>query len=143
MDKNKQPGIRFLKVYLSKLNYELPDVKPKDFEYDLNFSDSYRIKEKKLIFTFNISLYERFQLELTAIFETIEGEENLDLEKFAKINAPAFLFPFAREVISNITSRTPLPHLLLPPINLVAIKSEVSKKKKLRKKVKRQQVNDN
>lgn len=135
MDKSKQPGIRFVRVFLSKLNYELPQVKPNDFEYNLNFSDTFKIKRKTLICTLAIQLYDKFQLELTGIFKTIKGEENLDLEQFAKVNAPALLMPFAREIISNITSRTPLPHLLLPPINIIAIKNKaISKKKKTSKK---------
>src|SRR4030066_1745065 len=117
MDKKKQPGIKFIKVFLTKLIYELPKVKPEEFEYDFNCSDSYKIVGKTLICTLDIRLYERFQLELTGIFEAIEGQENMGLEEFAKINAPALLIPFAREIISNITSRTPLPYLLLPPIN--------------------------
>ncbi|MBN2072537.1 MAG: protein-export chaperone SecB [Actinobacteria bacterium] len=141
MDKNKQPGIKFLRVFLSKLKYELPKVKPKDFEYNLDFTDSFQIKGNRLIYIFDISLYDRFQLELTAVFETIKGEENLDLEQFANINAPAFIFPFAREVISNITSRTPLPNLLLPPVNLIAIKNEAAKiEKKSKKKVENKSI---
>lgn len=139
MDKNKQPGIRFIRVYLSKLNYELPKVKPKDFEYNLNFLDTYKIEGKKLISTLAIQLYDRFQLELTGIFETIKGEENLDLGQFAKVNAPALLMPFAREIISNITSRTPLPHLLLPPINIIAIKNKAKSKSK-KKKISKQKI---
>jgi len=134
MDKSKQPGIRFIRVFLSKLNYELPQVKPRDFKYNLNFLDTYKIEGKKLICTLAVQLYDRFQLELTGIFETIEGEENLDLEQFAKVNAQALLMPFAREIISNITSRTPLPHLLLPPINLVALKKKAKSKKKVTSK---------
>ena len=132
MDKSKQPGIRFVRVFLSKLKYELPQVTPEEFKYNLTFLDTYKIEGKILICTLAIQLYDKFQLELTGIFETIEGEENLDLKQFAKINAPALLMPFAREVISNITSRTPLPYLLLPPINIIAIKKKakaISKKK--------------
>lgn len=136
MDKSKQPGIRFVRVFLSKLKYELPQVTPEEFKYNLNFLDTYKIEGKTLICTLAIQLYDKFQLELTGIFETIEGEENLDLKQFAKINAPALLMPFAREVISNITSRTPLPYLLLPPINIIAIKKKakaISKKKEISK----------
>lgn len=139
MDKSKQPGINFVRVFLSRLNYELPQVKPKEFDYNLSFSDTYKIEEKTLILTLTVQLYDRFQLELTGIFETIEGEENLDLEQFAKVNAPALLMPFAREVISNITSRTPLPHLLLPPINVIAIKNKVKSKSK-KKKISKQKI---
>lgn len=39
MDENKQPGIRFKKVFLTKLNYELPKIEPKKFKYNLDFSD--------------------------------------------------------------------------------------------------------
>lgn len=139
MDKSKQPGIRFNGVFLSKLNYELPQVEPKKFKYNLNFLDTYKIEENTLIFTLTIKLYDRFQLELTGVFETIEGEENLDLKQFANINAPALLMPYAREIISNITSRTPLPHLLLPPINIIAIK-EKAKSKSKKKKISKQKV---
>lgn len=130
MDKNKQPGIKFVRVYLSRLNYVLPQVEPKNFEYDLNLSDTFKINKNKLIHTLTIQLYEGFSFELTGIFETIKDEENLDLERFAGVNANALMLPFAREIISNITSRTPLPHLLLPPINLVALKKKVAIKEK-------------
>lgn len=138
MDKNKQPGIKFNGVYLSKLKYELPQINPKEFKYDLNFNDTYEIHDKLLISTLSIKLYDGFELELTGTFETIEGKENLDLNQFAEINAPALLLPYAREIISNITSRTPLPPLLLPPINIIAIKNEAKKGEK--KKVSKQKA---
>lgn len=131
MDKKKQPGIKFIQVFLSKLNFELPQVKPEDFKYDLNFFDTFKIIDKRLIYTMSIHLYDKFQIELTGIFEAIEGEENLTFAKFVDINAPALLMPFAREVISNITSRAPLPHLLLPPINIFAFKNKAKSKKKI------------
>ena len=125
----KQPGIRFNGVFLSKLHFELPQLKPEEFEYKLSIKDTFKIEGKTLIFTLAIRLYEKFELELSGVFETIEGEENFDLEKFADVNAPALLMPYERELISNITSRTPLPHLLLPPINIIALKSKVVNKK--------------
>src|SRR3989304_9193648 len=131
MDKNKQPGIRFVTVLLTKLNFELPHIKPSEFKYDFNIKDTYKIEGTKLFCILDISLYDKFNLELTGIFEAIEGEENLSLEKFAKVNAPTLLIPYAREVISDITSRTPLPYLLLPPINVLAMKKKAKSKKKI------------
>jgi len=139
MDKNKQPGIKFIGVFLSKLNFDLPQIKPEEFKYDFNFFDTFKIEDKRLIYTMSIHLYDGFQLELTGIFEAIKGEENLDLEEFVKISAPALLMPFAREIISNITSRTPLPHLLLPPINIIAIKNKAKSKSK-KKKISKQKI---
>ncbi|GAI20575.1 unnamed protein product, partial [marine sediment metagenome] len=133
MDESKQPGIRFKGVFLSKLKYELPKIEPKKFKYDLNFTDTYKIEDRILISTLTIQLYDRFEIELTGVFEAIEGEENLDLEHFADVNAPALLMPYAREIINNITSRTPLPQLLLPPINIIAIKNEAKNKSEKKK----------
>lgn len=130
MDKTKQPGIKFKRIFLSKLHYDLPEVTPGEFKYNFNLIDSYKIEENTLICTILIQLYDRFQIELTGIFEPIEGAENMGLEQFAKVNAPALMMPFAREIISNITSRTPLPHLLLPPINIFAIKEKAIEEKK-------------
>jgi len=134
MEKNKQPGIKFDSVYLSKLKYELPKEPRSEFEYKLKVRNSYKIddKEGKLIYAMSMQLYDRFELELTGIFSTIKGKENLGLEEFAKVNAPALLLPFAREIISSVTSKTPLPHLLLPPINVFAL-SRKSKSRETRK----------
>lgn len=142
MDESKQPGIRFKGVFLSKLQYELPKIEPDKFEYDLNFIDTYKIEGNVLISTLTVQLYDRFELELTGIFETIKGKENLNLKKFANVNAPALLLPYAREIISNITSRTPLPQLLLPPINLVAVKNGLKKKSTKKKDPKQKALKD-
>ncbi|MFA5338828.1 MAG: protein-export chaperone SecB [Candidatus Omnitrophota bacterium] len=130
MEATKQPGIRFVRVFLSKLRFELPEVPPKEFKYNFSFLDSHKIEGNSLICTIAIELYDKFQVELTGLFEIIEGAENMSLEQFAKVNAPALMMPFAREIISNITSRTPLPHLLLPPINIIAIKNKTIEEKK-------------
>lgn len=121
MDKSKDPGIKFERVFLSKLKYELPEVDPCKFKYDVRLENKQKIDNGTLIYSLVVKLYDRFEFELTGIFTSIEGAENLPLEKFAAVNAPALLMPFAREIISSITSRTPLPHLLLPPINILAL----------------------
>lgn len=124
MDKNKQPGIKFERFFLSKLNYELPQVEPTKFKYSLSIESGYKIDKDKLISTLTIQLYDKFGLELTGVFSTRKGEENMDLARFAELNAPSILLPFAREIISNITAKSPLPHLLLPPINMIALRQQ-------------------
>jgi preprotein translocase subunit SecB len=48
-----------------------------------------------------------------------EGDGSPTLDEFAKIHAPAYVIPYARELIANLTSRVGLlPTLLLPPINV-------------------------
>lgn len=128
MDSSKAPGIKFERVFLSRLNFELPVVEPDKFQYDVKLESKQKIDGKTLIYALMVKLYDRFEFEMTGIFTAIEGAENLTLEKFAAVNAPALLMPFAREVISSITSRTPLPHLLLPPINILALSKKSTPK---------------
>jgi preprotein translocase subunit SecB len=121
MDKSQQPGISFDRVFLSMLKYVLPDTPPNKFTYAINISSTYKIDESTLIYTIHLGLYDGFELEITGIFSTIKGKENMSLAEFAKVNAPTLLIPFLRETVSNITTRTPLPHLLLPPINVFTL----------------------
>lgn len=125
MDKSKQPGIRFDRVFLSKLKFTLPQVPPDKFKYSLNMSSSYKIDSEKLIYSIDVQLYDGFELEMTGIFSIVKDKENLNLEKFVQVNAPALLMPFVRELISNVTSRTPLPHFLLPPVNILALSKKI------------------
>ena len=134
MEKNKQPGISFDRIFLSKLNYELPEISPDKFKYEIDFLNSYKIDNEKLIYSVTIQLYDRFTLEITGIFSIIKDAGNMPLEEFAKVNAPTLLIPFAREIISSITAKSPLPHLLLPPINILAL----SKKSKPQEPTKKQ-----
>ena len=51
-----------------------------------------------------------------------EGDGTPTLEEFAKYNAPAFIVPYARELIANITSRArAIPTLIIPPLNIVKL----------------------
>jgi preprotein translocase subunit SecB len=129
MDKSKQPGISFDGVFLSELKYELPKIPPKEFSYDVEFSSKHKIAKGKLNFFLTIRLYDGFELEITGIFSTIKGKGNLKLEEFADMQAPALLMPFAREIISNITSKAFVPHLLLPPTNIFALSKKPKKAK--------------
>lgn len=58
----------------------------------------------------------------TIIEGLFEGsQEGLPLEQFAQVNAPAILFPYLRETISNLTARSGHPALLLPTVNFVEL----------------------
>ncbi|MEL6695961.1 MAG: protein-export chaperone SecB [Bacteroidota bacterium] len=50
---------------------------------------------------------------------TFEEYAPVDLETFGNINAPAILYPFIREHITNISRKGDIKEILLPPINFV------------------------
>ena len=59
-------------------------------------------------------------MKISGEFECI-GSEGLSIENFAKINAPAIIFPFIRENLASISMKAGIPTILLPPINFVKL----------------------
>lgn len=55
------------------------------------------------------------------VFRVMPGDNTIPLEQFVKIHAPALLMSYAREAISNLTSRGAYGPLFLPPVNIVAL----------------------
>ena len=69
-----------------------------------------------------------FKFTFVSVFQS-EGEGSPTLEEFAKVNAPAYVMPYARELVANITSRIGIiPPLMLPPINVFQLIEAVVKK---------------
>jgi len=48
-------------------------------------------------------------------------KDTSSLDKVARINCAAIVFPYLREVVADITRRANLPSLNLPPVNFVEI----------------------
>jgi preprotein translocase subunit SecB len=51
-----------------------------------------------------------------------EGEGELDIETFTKINGPAMLFPFLREHIATNSLKAGMSNVLLQPLNFTKAK---------------------
>lgn len=85
----------------------------------MNFDTS--IKNKKFISS---------KIVMLGVFEY--GEElTLSLDSFANINAPAIIFPFIREHLSNVSMKAGIQPILLPPINFVELAKEKKNNKSL------------
>ena len=48
----------------------------------------------------------------------------MSLNEFIKVNAPALMMPYIRETISNITIRSGLKPVIIPPINIISMAKE-------------------
>lgn len=68
---------------------------------------------------------ERAQVRVMGVFEASEGEPIVPFVDFIRVNAPAILFPFAREVISTMTGRGPFGAFHVDPVNVPALLAEV------------------
>jgi len=123
------PKIRFEKILLSHLSFELnKNFKlPKDgvaIDLDLNVKNNFSKDKKTLITTLTAVLFKNAENAPFNLKVIVEGEfkgEYKNLRKFSKLNAPAHLFPFLREIISNTTMRANIPPLVLPPLNLTEL----------------------
>lgn len=130
VEKEKQPGISFDKIFLSKLEFDVLDFNSQNTKYAVDFENNPIISEDKKLLVHRLKVdvmkgveSPRFKLifELVGVFKTEDESANMELGKFAEYNAPALMMPFAREIISSITSKSIYPTLLIPPSNIYAI----------------------
>jgi preprotein translocase subunit SecB len=75
-----------------------------------------------------------FSLETVAFFELTGSLEEEQIERIARVNCSAMMFPYLRETIADMTRRAGFPPLHMPPVNFVALYEE-TKAVKLKKAV--------
>jgi preprotein translocase subunit SecB len=64
---------------------------------------------------------EQIAVRIVGVFSAESANVNVPLGEFLRVNAPAILFPFAREVISTLTGRGPFGTFHLNPVNVPAL----------------------
>ena len=67
---------------------------------------------------------EKLEVAATAVFRIIGDSQTVPIEAFAHAHAPALLFPFLRQVVHDLTARSPFGRVLLPPTNVVALMAQ-------------------
>lgn len=118
-----------------KINFELFDKtiseKNEGIPISVSFKgeDHYK-KDKNILFVeLEVGLFDKedtppFRLAVRGrgVFK-LSGEIN-NIEKVARINCAAIIFPFIRETIADVTRRAGLRPLLLPPVNFQKLYAE-------------------
>ena len=116
-------------VFLTRLDFELHPENRENLKYELNAECHSHYPEPDLlvqVLDFRVTHDVKnpaLDMEFTfmANFRS-EGEGEPSLQEFARLNAPAYVMPYARELIANITSRTGiLPTLVIPPVNILSL----------------------
>jgi preprotein translocase subunit SecB len=132
VDSKKQPGIQFSQIYLNAAEFShradsLSITNTQQFP-DLNFTIQLRVTsslEPHNVAALTLRLEsvrapeaQYFVMaEITAIVQSIEGQENITPAEFATSFAPAALYPFLREAIANLTMRGRFGPVYLKPVN--------------------------
>lgn len=123
-------GVRFDKITLTELDFKLNKKfePPKDgIPVDIAFRtrNSFSPDKKNLTIELSVVIFRQKKdrpFSMKVVVEgAFSGEDYKQLKKFSRVNAPAHLFPFVREIVGNATMRANLPPLLLPPVNLIAV----------------------
>ncbi len=130
-----EPGIRILAQFIRDLSFEnprAPDALRQGADQpqiDLNVEMNARGREDGL-FEVDLKLSARanrtdgtlFHVELLygGVFQ-IAGVPGEDMEPVLLIECPRYLFPFARQVIAEVTSQGGFPPFLLDPIDFAAV----------------------
>jgi len=116
-------------VFITRLDFTLHPENRENLKYELNAKcRSYYPEPDKLVQELNFKVTHEvdnpaLDLEFTIVSNfRSEGDGEPSLKEFARANAPAYVVPYARELIANITSRTGiLPTLVIPPVNIFSL----------------------
>ena len=106
-DETKQPGISFLGVNLIKLEFDMGPKFPEKLQYGPSFENETEFSEdgSQLTYTMHVDLFGA---------------------------VPEESIPYLRELVANVTTRSPLPTLNFGPINIGALMKGTSTKLELR-----------
>lgn len=137
---------------MSDLNIAFINIRVTDIEFKLN--KNFKSVEKEIKVSLDFKIKNSFSKEESVLITTVtayvfKGQKNAPfylktsieaifkgelkaLKEFSKVHAPAHIFPYIRELISNLTIRAGVPPLILPPINLHKL---IEKKKVFTKNV--------
>jgi preprotein translocase subunit SecB len=102
-----------------------------EFSSNIDINSGYNIKNNKLLVMLGIEFYagtpEKKQIiisvKMLGVFKQLDTE-GISIDKFAKINAPAIIFPFIREHVATLSLKAGIHPILLPPINFVKLAEE-------------------
>ena len=162
MDKSKPPGIRIGQVFLEETSFKhrpdylsLPPSTPAQVG-EVSVAIRAGVSQDELHGLVHLRIITRpenkplydFEITMCALFDVDEEAANLSMSEYVSKYGPALLYPFARQVVADITGRGRFGSVWLSPINLamaagtapkkrVASKKPKKKKKPAAKKLKR------
>ncbi|MDO4894136.1 protein-export chaperone SecB [Moraxella sp.] len=129
MSEELQPQLGLERIYTKDISFEVPsvDVFTKQWqpETDINISASVAdLGEDYKEVTLSVSVTAKLEDSVAFVAEVqqagiflLKNIPEADMDHLLQAYCPNILFPYAREVISDIVSRGSFPQLLLAPVN--------------------------
>jgi len=146
--KTEPISIKFLDFAITKITFELnekfdclKDQKETAVKFNTKFKGKTTFDKEHLVLTLKLGTRINWQTENSPFDIEVVGRgvfqlnrEPEDIERLAWINCAAIIFPFIRETIADVTRRSGLPPLLIPPTNFVRFFEDIKKQENLKKK---------
>ena len=124
-------GIRLLESNF-KLNLEFIPKKKEQIEISCEIKVSYKKENRSVGVIISISSPNKnqpfsFNTTILGMFHFSKIPEKEALERIVNINCAAIIFPYAREVVADLTRRAEIPPFHLDPVNFVRLYEERKK----------------
>lgn len=133
-DQSNEPQFMIQRVYVKDLSFETPnspDIFKEEWEPKLNLDLGNKTKklednvyEVELAVTATVNNKEKVafiaEVKQAGIF-TIEGAPEEQLDHLLNSFCPSILFPYAREMVSDMVMKGSFPQLVLAPVNFDAL----------------------
>ena len=135
VDPNQAPGIRVLAQFIRDLSFENPhapdslNIGSASPQMDVGVEMNARTRPDTL-FEVDLKLTASAQREGSAVFHCellygglfqIAGVPESEMELVLMTECPRFLFPFARHIVSELSSQGGFPPFMLDPIDFMGI----------------------
>lgn len=128
-DENLQPQLGLERIYVKDISFEVPsaEVFTKEWqpELDINLSTTTNDLDedhKEIVLTVSVTAKNGgsaafvAEVQQAGIF-LLKNIPEADMPHLTNAYCPNILFPYAREVISDVITRGSFPQLLLAPVN--------------------------
>ncbi|MDR1198444.1 MAG: protein-export chaperone SecB [Prevotellaceae bacterium] len=126
----KTAEFRLKKYKVIRSNIELKSNELPDHEFSIEINPSGEKQNKYFHLKLDVSIKDK--KDVYNVFVSILGEfefkEDInDITDYFLINAPAILFPYVRAYVSSLTSISGITTVIIPTLNLTALKDKLSK----------------
>ncbi|MDB4914684.1 MAG: hypothetical protein JWM95_2328 [Gemmatimonadetes bacterium] len=99
-----------------------PDVENAEWGWDWQWKDHDHFEVGLILSAPPIDARpEKVQVSVNAVFRIVGEVQTVPIAQFAHGHAPALIFPYIRQIVDELTSRSPYGRVLLPPTNIVAL----------------------
>jgi len=106
-----------------------------EFKSNINIETGYQIENNNLYVIVGINFYAGtisakqivVSVKMLGSFLILNKKGQIPVKQFAKINAPAIIFPFIREHVATLSLKAGIRPILLQPVNFVKLAKQSDK----------------